>query len=137
MFSSKKPGKKPDVYLLLIDDEKDFLTSMDFWFKSQGYHVETAPTGTEALDFLKKKMPNVIFLNVQMPNGEGIETLRRIRELSADVPVVMLSAFGSEETRVDAYKLGVNGFFDKSSNFYEAQHLINSLVRVVARKNTP
>ena len=60
MFSSKKPGKKPDVYLLLIDDEKDFLTSMDFWFKSQGYHVETAPTGTEALDFLKKKMQKML-----------------------------------------------------------------------------
>ena len=54
MFSSKKPGKKPDVYLLLIDDEKDFLTSMDFWFKSQGFHVETAPSGAEALELLKK-----------------------------------------------------------------------------------
>ena len=137
MFSLKKLGKKPDVYLLLIDDEKDFLTSMDFWFKSQGYRIETAASGAEALEFLKKKMPSVIFLNVQMPAGEGIETLRRIRELSADVPVVMLSAFGSEEARVEAYKLGVNGFFDKSSNFYEAQHLINSLVRVVASKNTP
>jgi uncharacterized membrane protein (UPF0127 family)/FixJ family two-component response regulator len=136
MFSLKnEQKKKSNTYLLVIDDEKDFLTSVDFWFKSQGYQVETFISGTEALDFLKKKMPSVIFLNVQMPHGEGIETLRRIRELSIDVPVIMLSAFGSEEGMVEAYKLGVNGFFDKSSNFYQAQHLMNSLVRVISRKN--
>jgi len=137
MFFSRERKKKTDFYIMIIDDEKDFLSSMEFWFKSQGYSVKALSSTEEALGIIKKKLPSVIFLNLQMPHDEGIETLRRIREVDATIPVIMLSAYGYEDSHIDAYKLGVNGFFDKSHNFYQAEHLINCLVRIVSRKRSP
>jgi len=137
---SNKPMNQPqdsksDFYIMIVDDEKDFLDSIRYWFTSQGYRIEALMSGAEAIEMIKSKKPGIVFLNLQMPRQEGIETLRAIREVDDRLPVVMLSAFGEEEMSVDAYKLGVNGFFDKSSNFYKAEHLINTLVRVIARRH--
>jgi len=134
-----KPTKKPqdlknNFYIMIVDDEKDFLDSITYWFVSQGYQVEALMSGAEAIEMIRARKPGIVFLNLQMPRQEGIETLRVIKELDSRLPVVMLSAFGEEDMSVDAYKLGVNGFFDKSSNFYKAEHLINTLVRVIARQ---
>ncbi len=137
---SNKPMNQPqdsksDFYIMIVDDEKDFLDSIRYWFTSQGYRIEAFMSGAEAIEMIKSKKPGIVFLNLQMPHQEGIETLRAIRKVDDRLPVVMLSAFGEEEMSVDAYKLGVNGFFDKSSNFYKAEHLINTLVRVIARRH--
>ncbi|MDD2866224.1 MAG: DUF192 domain-containing protein [Candidatus Omnitrophica bacterium] len=135
-----KPMNQPqdpnsDFYIMIVDDEKDFLDSIRYWFTSQGYRVEVFMSGAEAIEMIKTKKPGIVFLNLQMPQQEGIATLKAIKEVDDRLPVVMLSAFGEEDMSVDAYKLGVNGFFDKSSNFYKAEHLINTLVRVIARRH--
>lgn len=126
-----------DFYIMVVDDETDFLDSIRYWFTSQGYKVEALSSGDEALEKIKQAKPGVVFLNLQMPNDEGLRTLRSIKEIAPDIPVIMLSAFGSEDMSIDAYKVGVNGFFDKSSNFYQAEHLMNTLVRVVSRRRRP
>ncbi len=128
-------GSNSDFYIMIVDDEKDFLDSIRYWFTSQGYRVEVFMSGAEAIEMIKTRKPGIVFLNLQMPHQEGIETLKAIKEVDERLPVVMLSAFGEEDMSVDAYKLGVNGFFDKSSNFYKAEHLINTLVRVIARRH--
>ncbi|MFA5038354.1 MAG: DUF192 domain-containing protein [Candidatus Omnitrophota bacterium] len=141
MFHKNPPQnikkKNGDFYIMVVDEESDFLDSIKYWFTSQGYRVEALTSGAEALEKIREKKPGVVFLNLQMPHEEGIETLRAIKEIAGDVPVIMLSAFGSEDQSIDAYKVGVNGFFDKSSNFYQAEHLMNTLVRVVSRKRRP
>ncbi len=128
-------GSNSDFYIMIVDDEKDFLDSIRYWFTSQGYRVEVFMSGAEAIEKIRTKKPGIVFLNLQMPHQEGIETLKAIKAVDERLPVVMLSAFGEEDMSVDAYKLGVNGFFDKSSNFYKAEHLINTLVRVIARRH--
>lgn len=139
------PNKNPanpkmnhgDFYIMVVDNEQDFLDSICYWFTSQGYRVEALTSGAEALAKIREKKPGVIFINIQMPQQEGLTTLSQIKDIAADVPVIMLSAFGSEDMSIDAFKMGVNGFFDKSSNFYQAEHLMNTLVRVVSRKRRP
>lgn len=131
--ASKKP--RSSFYIMIVDDEKDFLDSISYWFNSEGYPVEAFMSGAEAIEMIKIRKPGIVFLNLQMSHQEGIETLRVIKEMDDRIPVVMLSAFGEEDMRADAYKLGVNGFFDKSSDFYKAEHLINTLVRVIARRH--
>ncbi len=125
---------KSDFLLLIVDDDKDFLASMSFWFKTQGYRVMTAPSGEQALNILKEKTPSIVFLDYMMPGLDGIQTLQRIRKDFPRLPVVMLSAYAHENMRVEAYKLGANGVFDKSVNFYNAENLLNSLVRIMARE---
>jgi len=125
---------KSDFLLLIIDDDKDFLASMSFWFKTQGYRVMTAPSGEEGLRVLKETTPSIVFLDYMMPGLDGIQTLQRIRKDFPRLPVVMLSAYAHENMRVEAYKLGANGVFDKSVNFYNAENLLNSLVRIMSRE---
>lgn len=128
--------KKSDFHILIIDDEKDFISSIEFWFKRQGYSVEAVMSGGAALEAIKAKDFDLIFLDVFMPMMDGLETLRQIRELKSTVPVVMISAHFSEEVRLEGYKLGVNAFLDKTQDFYKNEHLINSLVRVASKKRT-
>jgi len=125
---------KSDFLLLIVDDDKDFLASMSFWFKTQGYRVMTASSGEQALSLLKEAAPSIVFLDYMMPGLDGIQTLKRIRRDFPRLPVVMLSAYAHENMRVEAYKLGANGVFDKSVNFYNAENLLNSLVRIMARE---
>lgn len=136
MSSPGISARKSEFYIVIVDHEKDFLSSMEFWFKAQGYMVKAFESGHEAVEVIRKKAPGIVFLNLQMPQREGLETLRRIREVNGSIPVVMLSSFGVDEGNIDAYRLGVNGFFDKSHNFYQAEHLINALVRIVAGKRS-
>ncbi len=126
--------KKSDFRILIIDDERDFLSSMEFWFRSQGYTVLTASSGIEGLEILKKTVPNIVFLDYLMPGIDGVQTLNRLRRMYPQLPVVMLTAHAREDVRVEAYKHGANGVFDKSLDFYKAEHLINTLVRVVSKE---
>lgn len=129
-----KVRKKPDFDILIVDDEKDFLDSMEVWFESQGYSVEAVTSGEQALKLLGEKTPGIIFLDVRMPQMNGIETLKKIRQSNPRIPVVIITALATEELRLASYKLGVNAFFEKSLDFYKAEHLVNSLVRVVSKR---
>ncbi|MFH1691208.1 MAG: response regulator [Candidatus Omnitrophota bacterium] len=132
MFFFKRK-QKSDFHILIIDDDKDFLSSMAVWFKSQEYSVEAVASGEEALKILKKAKPNIIFLDFFMPGMDGLETLKNIRRMKIKVPVVMLSKDTPEDICLAAYALGINAILDKTLDFYNAQHLINSLARVVSR----
>lgn len=133
-MSSPEAKKQADFHILIVDDERDFAESMQYWFKSQGYSVEAVNSGNEAMELLKTKMPAIIFMDILMPGMDGLQTLKAIRELKIDVPVVIMTSHDSEEMRLYANQHGVNAFLDKTRDFYKAEHIINSLVRIVAKK---
>lgn len=132
-MEKKLQASKKDIEILIVDDEKDFVSTMEFWLKSQGYKVSTAFNGREGLNIIKKQKPHIVFLDITMPGMDGIETLRRIREIDEELPVVMITAYGSEEKRDAAYRLKANAFFDKSKDFYEADHIIKSVLHFFAK----
>jgi two-component system nitrogen regulation response regulator NtrX len=132
MFPFTRQEKKK-LHILVVDDEQDFLCSMETWFTSQGYEVQAVSSGEAALETLKKMTPNVIFLDVSMPGLNGLQTLEQIRKTKPRVPVVILTAHGDEDLRLQAYKFGANAFLEKSLDFYKVEHVINSLVRVVSK----
>lgn len=133
-MSSPESKKQADFHILIVDDEKDFANAMQYWFKSQGYSVEVVNSGNEALELLKTRTPAIIFMDILMPGMDGLQTLKAIRELKIDVPVVIMTSHDSEEMRLYANQEGVNAFLDKTLDYYKVEHLINSLVRIVAKK---
>lgn len=133
-MSSPESKKQADFHILIVDDEKDFANSMQYWFKSQGYSVEVVNSGAEALELLKAKTPAIIFIDILMPGMDGLQTLKAIKDLKIEVPVIIMTSHDSEEMRLYANKAGVNGFLDKTQDFYKTEHLINSLVRIVVKK---
>ncbi len=112
------------VKVLIVDDERDFLETLGFWLKSKGYSVETADSGSKALELIKQSIPDIVFLDVVMPEMDGIETLREIRKISPSLAVVMVTAHTSNKKIMEAEELGVSGFFRKSADFSHAAKMI-------------
>ena len=117
------------IQILLVDDEVDFLDTISFWLKAKGYSVIHANSGQQALKVIKSKHPSIVFLDINMPVMNGIETLVRIREVDRGIPVVMLTAYGDEKTLAKARQLGISGFFPKRGDLPQVVRIIETTLR--------
>lgn len=118
--------------LLVVDDAEGIRTYLANLLEMRGYRVDTAEDGRSALELLQAgAAPDVVLLDIMMPGIDGIETLRRIRESFADLPVVMLSVVGKANTIVEAMRLGANDFLNKP---FEEDELEATLAKVLSRR---
>lgn len=116
-----------DIKILLVDDEADFANLMAFNFKSKGYSVILASNGTEAINKLKEEQPDIAFLDVILPDTDGMELLKKVREINKKIPVVIMSAYmeqGKFTQTIDFY--GVSGIFYKGDDFSKALDLLKT-----------
>lgn len=119
--------------LLLVDDDVTLLKALEMYLVRAGYTVHTAGNGTEALRQLYELRPDLIVLDVMMPQMDGWETCRRIREMST-VPIIMLTARGQEADRVMGLKLGADDYVAKPFSLKELEARIEAILRRT-RKN--
>lgn len=126
------------IKILLVDDEPDFLVPIAFWLNSKGYEVAVASSGEKALDMLKKdKKPSVVFLDINMPGMDGLETLKRIRKMDKNLSVIMVTAYADEEKFSQAKKLNTSGFFPKGGSLEELQKTIEVTLRTHKKLKQP
>jgi two-component system NtrC family response regulator len=114
---------------MVVDDEEDFLFTMGYWLKSKGYKVLTASNGAKAVETIGKEPVDIVFLDIHMPVMDGFETLRNIRKLNKDIPVVIITAYTSDERMSEIGKDEISGFFSKDRDFSESEVLIESILR--------
>ncbi|MCG2661405.1 MAG: response regulator [Kiritimatiellae bacterium] len=107
------PQHKQIRNILIIDDEKDLCLLLCDALSAKGYHVATANTRKEGMVCLKKASPDLVFLDLKLPDGDGINILSAIRRRSPKTIVNIISAYGSEESKEEAMKKGARGFIDK------------------------
>ena len=99
--------------VLIVDDEESILTSLNSILQDEGYEVTLAKNGVEALRIYTTDPPDLMLLDIWMPEMDGLETLRRVRELVPTAQVMMMSGHGSIETAVKAIKLGAYDYIEK------------------------
>ena len=124
------------IRILLVDDEPDFAQSMSFWFKSKGFSVSLASNGEEALRVIKSNPPDIVFLDIIMPNIDGYTVLKLVREFNRTLPVIMMSAYEKESNvkkKTNFY--GVFGFFNKEDEFSMALDLLRSALQLNEKLN--
>jgi DNA-binding response OmpR family regulator len=114
--------------VLVVDDDTDVRTLVAELLTRAGYTVSEAPNGREALKLLFDERPDLVLLDISMPELDGWGTLERIRELS-DVPVVMLSALGAELEKVRALRAGADDYVTKPFGRQELLARVESLLR--------
>jgi two-component system, OmpR family, KDP operon response regulator KdpE len=122
--------KKPLV--LVVDDEPQILRVMRASLPARGYEVRTATNGQEALDEMHKEMPDLVILDLVMPEMSGLEVCRRLREFS-QVPIIVLSAKGSERDKVAALDAGADDYVTKPFGMDE----LLARLRAVLRRLSP
>src|ERR1700734_615677 len=100
-------------HVLVVDDEASIRTSLIGALKDEGYRVTAAASGREGLDVMKAQKPDVVLLDIWMPELDGLEVLRQIKKDSPEISVIMMSGHGNIETAVKATKLGAFDFIEK------------------------
>lgn len=111
--SGRHQWAPPRARVLVVDDEPVTCRLLAFNLGKEGYLVETAGTGEDALQMMEENLPDLTLLDLMLPGIDGIETLRRLRRFAPELPVIVLTAHGSVENAVAAMKLGAQDFLTK------------------------
>ena len=116
--------------ILVVDDERDVVELLKARLEANEYKVITAFSGKEALEKAKSEQPNLIILDIMMPEMDGFEVLRklRIKAETKNIPVIMLTAKGETVAVTKAGDLGSTDYFTKP---YDAEELLNYIKRYV------
>ena len=96
--------KQKTPTLLIVDDELHVRESLGHWFTEDGYEVSTASSGKEALAVLGRQHFDVVITDIKMPGMDGIELQRRIHQTDPDVAILVITAYASVSTAVQALK---------------------------------
>ena len=120
--------KKKDITILLVDDEPDILEIIRYNLTSEGYTIETAENGLEAIEQAKKVRPQLIIMDVMMPKMDGFEVCRKIRK-KFSTPIIMLSARGESLDQIRGLDLGADDYISKPFEPRELVARIHSLFR--------
>src|SRR4029078_3520575 len=110
--------------LLLIDDEPDVQYSFRRTLDSAQIELTTASSGEEGLKLIPKLKPDLVIMDVRMGGISGLETLRKLREIDAKVPVILMTAYGTTQTAIEAMKLGAYDYLLKPFDVPKLRQII-------------
>jgi DNA-binding NtrC family response regulator len=99
--------------VLIVDDEFILRQSLQSWLERDGYSVDAVASGEECLDFVNQSRYDILFLDIKLEGMSGMEVLGRVREIDPDVAVIMITAYGSIATAVEAMKQGAHDYLLK------------------------
>ena len=121
--------------ILLVDDEPDILEFLGYNLKKEGYNVSFAKNGVEAIQVAKKENPDLIILDIMMPDMDGIETCREIREIEGlkNVMIIFLTARNEDYSQIAGFEVGADDFINKPVRPRVLMSRINAVLRRKAR----
>jgi two-component system response regulator AtoC len=119
---------KKQVKILVVDDEAIIRDSLHDWLGDAGYQVSTAEDGSQALQIIQEEKPSVAFVDLVMPGMDGLELLRRAKEISPNLEVVIITAYGSIPTAINAIREGAYDYIEKPFCPERAELLIEKLL---------
>jgi len=115
--------------ILVVDDEKNYLVVLSAFLSEEGYETLTADNGRDALEIVESTDLDLVLTDMKMPSMDGIELLRRIKEKAPDLPVVMMTAYGTVEKAVEAMQLGAFNFILKPFQNETLKQIVDKAVR--------
>ena len=132
MPAASKPLREARHRILVVDDEPRMIKFIRLNLEHDGFDVVEAADGLAALRQVRDSLPDLVLLDVTMPELDGFETLRLLREISA-VPVIMLTARGEEDDRVRGLELGADDYVTKP---FSPRELVSRVKAVLRRTET-
>lgn len=120
--------------VLVVDDDRRMVKTICDILHLKGYEALPAYSGEEAMNKLKDEGPDCVLMDLRMPGMNGVETLKMIRDLSPDTPVVLMSAYASNEQTEEARLNGAATIFTKPVDF---QQILSFLALLKDEKNIP
>jgi DNA-binding NtrC family response regulator len=122
------------ISILIVDDEESVRDSLFSWFIEDGYQVECAENANKALSLLESKSFDIILADIKMPGMDGLEMMRRIKVLKPDSIVIVMTAFATVDTAVQALKDGAFDYITKPFDPDDLSHLIRNASKQIDLK---
>jgi DNA-binding NtrC family response regulator len=114
--------------ILIVDDEPIVRKSLASWFEEEGYSVDVAASGRETLEKLTQEEWDIYLLDIKMPGMDGLELQRRIKDINPQATIIIMTAYASVETAVEAMKHGAYDYIVKPFEPDALEHLIRNAV---------
>jgi two-component system, NtrC family, response regulator PilR len=112
--------------ILIVEDEKSMREILKMLLEEENYEIVTASNGIEGISSIEKDIFDLVITDMKMPKADGFEVLKKIKEISPETIVIMITAFGTTETAIEAMKLGAYDYIHKPFNIDQ--------IRIVVRK---
>lgn len=116
--------------IIIIDDEQSVLEALSDILTDSGYRVECASSGSEGLELIDRFNPDAVLLDIRMPEMDGIRALELIRKRGLEVPVILITAYGTTETTIEAMKLGAFDYLMKPLKVNDILDTVKKAVEV-------
>jgi len=113
--------------ILVVDDEPTICSLMNVFLSQHGYQVRTASSGEAALTVFDESAPDIVLLDISMPGMRGIDVLKQIKSIKSTCGVIMLSAYGDNETIQEAIDLGAFCYIQKPMELVELRGRLEEL----------
>jgi DNA-binding response OmpR family regulator len=114
--------------ILIIDDEQGIRDLLDTLLRRKGYDVVLAESGWKGLEYFRRERPDVIVLDLKMPEMDGLTVLRQIRSLDPKTPVIILTGAGTAETEQRVRALGVTEYVEKEFSLHRLGDALKRLL---------
>ena len=112
-------------HILVVDDEKVVRESLYEWFAEDGYPVETADSGRQALQKLQESSRDILLIDIKMPGMDGLELQQKAKEIAPEAAIIIMTAYASVDTAVQALKEGAYDYITKPFDPEDLEHLVN------------
>ncbi|OGP14266.1 MAG: DNA-binding response regulator [Deltaproteobacteria bacterium GWA2_54_12] len=125
--------------MLVVDDEPDILNLLEYNLKRSGFQAILAKDGPEAIEAAKAHKPDLVLLDIMLPDMEGTEVLRRLKsmEATASIPVIMLTAKGEEVDKIVGFELGAEDYITKPFSPRELILRVKAVLKRTAERPEP
>lgn len=130
MMPARQSEHACKITILVIDDEASIRRSLTGVFQDEGYEVLLAEDGERALEILRGAKPSLVLLDIWMPGKDGIETLKSIKEIYPDLPVIMISGHATIATAIKATRLGAADFIEKPLDLDHTLHSVKRALQI-------
>ncbi len=124
--------------VLIVDDQEDLRFTLSKIVEKQGYSATTAANGTDALDILRSAIVDLVFLDIGLPDGSGIDLIHSIKEIGDDIDIVMLTGINEAKTAVESLRAGAVDYIVKPFDIIEFKAILNRILqaRIMGKKAT-
>ena len=123
--------------LLVIDDDRAVVHFIKSAFKNADLEVHSAATADEGLKLIRSAKPDVVLLDILLPQTTGLKLFETIREIDDGVPVIFITASGESDTAIEAMKLGAFDFLLKPLDVAKVKHLVDQALEIRRLTATP
>ncbi len=120
--------------ILVVDDEENAREGLSKILSKEGYRVETAANGKEAIDTLRRQRYDLIITDMRMPLMDGFEVLREIKKMDENIGVIMITAYGEVESYLEAMNMGVFEYINKPVRVNELKRVISKILEARLKK---